>query len=154
MRNLMVGFLVLAGLSTPAFAQLTHETRVNVPFAFHVGDTQLPAGEYSINRLTDTGQVIGFRSLDFTGWSLWSKVPAANILVTNKSVYKNGMQTGLPSKVVFNKYGQDRYFVAEVWQPTGAVELNKSRRERELITSKIVASITPEIVTIAARLVP
>ena len=37
--------LVIWVASTFASPQITNEIKVNVPFTFHVGNTQLPAGE-------------------------------------------------------------------------------------------------------------
>jgi hypothetical protein len=149
MRNLIVGLLCLAGLSSSAFAQFMTGLVVDVPFAFNVGDAQLPAGEYRISRVTDVGHVIGFRPAAVAGFTLRTILPGANSIVAINSTYVG--RTPVPSRVVFNKYGEDRYFVASVWHPGGSVQLPKSRKERELITSRITASVAPQVVTIAAR---
>jgi hypothetical protein len=108
----------------------------------------LPAGEYRIVRLNDAGTVIGFRSME-VNWH--HKAPGANTLVINELI--NLSREPFPSKLIFNKYGQDRYFLAEVQWDYALAEVKKSRRERELITSKVIASRTPERITIAAALV-
>ena len=150
MRNLIVGLLCMAGMSSPAFGQLMTDLIVDVPFAFNVGDAQLPAGEYRISRQADVAHIIAFRSATVTGFTLRHRLAGANSLVVINSTYAD-RRTPVTSQVVFNKYGQDRYFVAAVWHPGGTVQLPKSRKEREVITSTITASIPPQVVTIAAR---
>jgi hypothetical protein len=60
-----------------------------------------------------------------------------------------GTKDAATARLVFNKYG-DRHFLAEVWYPNFTRTLMKSRSERALVTSKLVAS-GPERVIVLAR---
>ena len=50
--------------------------------------------------------------------------------------------------MVFNKYG-DRYFLAEVAYPTMTRTIAKSRSEKELVTSKLIAAMKERVVILA-----
>src|SRR5260370_26908410 len=57
--------LVIGVASSFASAQITDEIKVNVPFLFYVGNTQLPAGEYRIKaNVTDNPDLLEMRSAD------------------------------------------------------------------------------------------
>jgi len=117
-RSLSVALLAAAS----AFAQGTQRLTVQVPFGFHVGNSILPAGEYTV--YTDTPNVLRLRSDD-------SK---STVMILTHGVEKlNGPSQG---QLVFNKYG-DEYFLSQVWKPginTGS-ELHKTRREFESAAS-------------------
>ena len=83
--------------STGAFAQQPG-MKANIPFDFTVGNTWLPAGEYTISSPLQT--VIAVRNSDNT---------SAATVVSNHSNY----EAGKGSKLVFLKYG-DRYFLHRV----------------------------------------
>src|SRR5258706_10765584 len=112
------GVALLAAVSV--FAQGSQKLIVQVPFGFHVGNSMLPAGQYTVD--TDVAQhVLRLRSDD-------SK---SSVMILTNSVQKfNAPDQG---KLVFNKYG-DEYFLSQVWKPgdnTGS-ELRKTQREVEV----------------------
>lgn len=68
-RMFVFGILlaVIAGFfaSTAAPAQTRRLARVEIPFAFMIGDEELPAGQYDVTDLTSTGgATVAFRHLD------------------------------------------------------------------------------------------
>ena len=124
-------FLVLAVVASaaPARAQLSDAsfiqagpTRVAIPFAFSVGDTNLPAGTYVIMPVSQTSSALLIRSLD--GKSK-AAVQAGGTLGRGRA--------SMPGKLVFHRY-DDAYFLAEVWaasSPTGR-EVTMAKGEQML----------------------
>jgi hypothetical protein len=86
--------LALWVASSFASPQIQNQIKVNVPFTFYVGNTQLPAGEYTIRRVSDaTPDVLELRSTD----------GRMAVLVLGRPI----QSTSTPSKteLVFKKYG-------------------------------------------------
>ena len=128
---LTLGVIVLFG-STDVRAQRLDVTRINVPFAFTVGEQQLPNGDYLIHRLSPHApNVLRIMSKDGE--------LEASIHVT-MPVYEN--QHPGPGRLVFNKYGND-LFLSQLWLTgmTTGREFRVSGAERE------VAINTPRVQT-------
>jgi hypothetical protein len=115
---LALSLLIAAGTHL-ASAQIQGEIRVNVPFPFYVGNTQLPAGRYLIRRVeANNPAVLEIRSED-------GKVA---VLITGR----DAQATSTPTKteLVFKKYG-DVSILSQIFQagtPLG-VELPKLLQE-------------------------
>lgn len=110
----------IAVLAFGSFAQ-AQTIKVDVPFDFSVGSmAKLPAGEYIVDTHSTTG-IISLRSAEGKG--------GTHILSTAVSAKK----ATEGARLVFNKYGADRYFLAQVWEPGSSTgrEIQKSRRELE-----------------------
>jgi hypothetical protein len=124
---------------------------VDVPFAFQFGNSALPEGEYDISRLGMSTAAVQFRS---------ATLPPGNIFTRSGPSAVYPIMTVEPLlrwdearvSVVFNKYGEDRYFVSEIWAPDSHIVFRKSSQERELITSRLVTANRPQTVTVVARL--
>lgn len=124
-RTLMMFGLVMAMFVMVGSAQaqsLSNKMRINIPFEFSVGDSRLPAGEYSIGRaLPSSGDTVLLISN--------VKHPDSVFPLTNSA------QSFLPKDadtLMFHRYG-DQYFLFQVW-PKGATYgrvMVKSRSERE-----------------------
>ena len=115
-RNISVALFAAATL----FAQGSQTLTVQVPFGFHVGNSVLPAGGYTVYT-EGPSHILRLRSDD-------SK---SSVMIQSMGVEK----LNAPSKgmLVFNKYG-DEYFLSQIWKAgnnTGC-ELRKSRREIEV----------------------
>jgi hypothetical protein len=115
-RNLSVALFAAATL----LAQGSQTLTVQVPFGFHVGNSVLPAGGYTVYTEGPT-QILRLRSDD-------SK---SSVMIQTNRVEK----LSAPGKgmLVFNKYG-DEYFLSQVWKAgdnTGR-ELQKTKREFEV----------------------
>ena len=100
---------------------------VNIPFDFVAGNTQLPAGEYTVKVSAHTHSLILVSRKDST---------ASAFINTNAAV------SSMPqpeSKLIFNRYG-NRYFLSQVWSEGNSQgrQLLKSTREKEIaLTAKI-----------------
>jgi hypothetical protein len=98
-----IGLLTIASLATciGAIAQQP-ALKANIPFGFTIGDTWMPAGEYTIS--SPLRQVVQVRSADL-----------AKIATIVSSQSFNESSSG--SKLVFDKYG-DQYFLRHVLCPS------------------------------------
>src|SRR5258705_13572224 len=96
-RNFGVALLGAASL----FAQGSQKLIVEVPFAFHVGNSMLPAGEYTVDR---DANILRLRSDD----------AKSSVMIHTNGVQKLNAPT--QGQLVFNKYG-DEYFLSQVWNP-------------------------------------
>ena len=118
-RNIGVALLA----ATSIFPQGSQRLTVQVPFGFHVGNSILPAGGYSVD--TDAApNILRLRSDD-------SK---SSVMIQTNSVEK--AKAPNHGMLVFNRYG-DEYFLSQVWKPginTGN-ELRKVRRDLEVASN-------------------
>ena len=78
--------------------------KVNVPFAFEVGKTQLPAGQYVITRINADMLLVRGDS-------------AHALVMVNHEEASGPTQRG---KIVFVRYGE-KYFMHELWSPGSTV---------------------------------
>lgn len=141
-RLIMTACVAVGLLAVPMWAEEARKMTADVPFAFHVGDVWMPAGEYKLGTLQQ-GVVI-VRSTDAIDTS---------IVLTHRSSYQKPKEEAY---LVFNKYEGERYFLAQVWSPgeDHGLQIMKSRRERELVTSVLRSEARPpEQVIVLARLV-
>jgi hypothetical protein len=114
-RNVGVALLVAASM----YAQGSQMT-VQVPFAFHVGASMLPSGEYKVDTSV-TPSVVSLRSFE----------AKSSVMIQTNAVQT--FATSSQGKLIFHKYG-DEYFLSQIWKPgenTGR-ELPKSQREIEV----------------------
>ncbi len=101
--------------------------KVDIPFAFQVGATKMPAGLYSVSRFNTNGTLL-IRSAD------------DNVLMLTKG-FSVGSPRGNAPKLVFNRYG-NRYFVKTIVLADGsATELPKSKVEAEYEASSAAARV-------------
>jgi len=129
MKNVTTKLLqvaALAGLTmTFGWAGAPNAVKADIPFAFNVGKTSLPAGEYTL--ASNPGSRIIYVQ-DASGATRVSFMPMAG----------NASVSGDASKLVFRVYGT-KHYLGGVWNAasrTGAMLL-KSAGEREMeITSK------------------
>jgi hypothetical protein len=122
-------------------AQSSGKLEVNIPFEFQIGSRTLPAGDYSIKRLTQNSVLV--RSAD-------GKRSA--IAQTPKTITAN--EKGKQEKLVFNQYG-DQYFLSQVWMVRGGDgrELYKSDAENQAAREQTIANggAKSQKVEVAAR---
>ena len=121
--NISLAIILLTGaLAAAAQAQTSSAQRVvaNIPFAFNVGQTQLPAGKYTITVLNPSSdrRVLQVRNAD----------GRSSAIVQTTSVLGNAADN---AKIVFHRYG-DRYFFARAQMDGEATGLAavKSKAER------------------------
>jgi hypothetical protein len=114
-----IGFSAVLG-SSLMLAQPKPTGKADIPFAFHVRDSVLPAGTYTVQELSPGGMLQIWNNN--TGKSIFTLAPP------NRSG-----NTEQP-KLVFHKYG-DRYFLSELWL-AGAVDcVSMGKLEREVRNS-------------------
>src|ERR1044071_8353161 len=94
--GIFVGFGVVS-----VHAQAPSKVEVNIPFEFSAGKTTLPAGVYSIKRMS--GNNVTLRSEDGKSSVI------LNAPVTNISTDPNAME-----RIVFEKYG-DQFALTQIW---------------------------------------
>ncbi|HEV2732903.1 MAG TPA: hypothetical protein VGV15_22970 [Terriglobales bacterium] len=93
--------LILALSAVPGHAQDEAKIKATIPFNFVVGNKELKAGNYVIQRLQDSGALL-FRSEDGNDRQI---------------VFAVGMesnQTGNHERLLFHHDG-DQYFLSQVW---------------------------------------
>jgi len=121
----MLSFLlVLAAVSVNAQRKSDNSIAVNIPFDFTIGQTKLPAGNYTLRRiaLTSSYDRLVIQSADGRGDNH-----------TGMTRPNRTSQVQKQSKLIFNRYG-DQYFLSQVWtagSDTGR-DLFQSRNERNL----------------------
>lgn len=110
----------VASTPTAAFAQIATDVKADIPFAFQVGSTVLPAGTYTFIRQNEDIMLL-------RGSGSHSTVLAMVLPETGSKAPKVGT-------IVFNKYG-DRYFLHKVSSAasTTAWDCTTSNQEKALI---------------------
>ena len=121
----MLSFLlVLAAVSVNAQRLSDNSIAINIPFDFAVGQTKLPAGNYTLSRiaLPSSYDRIVIQTADGRG--------DTRTVMTGPN---RTSEVQKQSSLVFNRYG-DQYFLSQVWMAgsdTGH-DLFQSRNERNL----------------------
>ena len=113
-------FLVFAVASV--HAQAPSKVEINIPFEFSAGRTTMPAGVYTIKRLS--GENVTLRSAD------GKSTVILNAPVTNNSTDPNAVE-----RLVFDRYG-DQYALSQIWLAANTgrqVWTNKKGRKAERI---------------------
>jgi hypothetical protein len=151
MRNLSKLFMALClltvggGVVANAQVDSVPQIEVNVPFAFVVGDTSLPAGKYQIKTLDDTANdVLEIRSAD----------SRTAVIFNTADAQTRRDQIESKTELIFDKV-QGQYFLSQIWvagTSTGN-ELTKSRMEKRL-TDGGSQSEKHSVVAIMKRLKP
>jgi len=120
----VIASLVLMGtfaINAQAQSRSRQELRVNVPFAFNVGNTSLPAGEYRVSIVNPTSDrsVLQVAGADGT-----------KIMVLTNDVKGESKAN---ARLAFRHYG-NQYFLAQVWmaaEPLG-LATRHSKIEKQL----------------------
>ena len=124
-------------------AQSRSRITAHIPFAFQIGDKTLPAGDYSVKRLSQSALLI--ESAD----GETRTIAQAQRSVQDKTGAKQSTE-----KLVFRQYGE-QYFLAQVWMIRGGTgrELNMTNAERNAASElKLVrGGAKPQTVEIAVR---
>jgi hypothetical protein len=134
MKTLLFAILAVSSLS---YAQ-SDSQRFNIPFAFHVGDRLMAAGEYSVGA---TGSGV-----------LMVRSNGAGADVAMALANRTGSGGPVLATLIFNKFGNN-YFLREAYSGNGSVgfELNKSHLEREVVKSSVIAEREEEKVRLLAK---
>ena len=115
--SILVGVLAAGAQAQTSSAQ---KVVANIPFTFNVGQTELPAGKYTITVVNPSSdrRVLQIRNAD----------GRLSAMIQTTSVLRN---TAGDTKLVFHRYG-DRYFFAQAQMAGDATSLAavKSKAER------------------------
>lgn len=133
LMTLIVAFTVAVPV---VHAQTQTIMTANVPFAFSVGDHQLPAGAYAVREM-DRATLIEAKDGP-------EKVLGIYLYA--------GPSKADETKLVFDKVG-DHYFLAQIWTSARGqgLELPQSKLEKELRASNTEATGGAETVIVALR---
>jgi hypothetical protein len=128
--SLTIAIMVFGALmATAAQAQSSgpRTMRARIPFAFHVGSKELPAGEYNITVLNPSSDhaVLQIRSLDGRTSAIVNTFDAAAKVIQN-------------SKLAFHRYGQT-YFFAEAQAVGESTTLTAMKSNAERIEAAAAA---------------
>ena len=115
-----------------------NQMKASIPFKFIVGQTQMPAGDYTISFVNGASgaTTMLIKSADDHASKMVQMLP-----VEAREIRESG-------KLVFNRYGQ-QYFLSQIWSPADqtGLELAPSRAERAL--EREIAQTERERVTLA-----
>lgn len=118
--------LLTVGGGVVANAQIDTFTTIqaNVPFAFAVGNTKLPAGKYEIKRFDDDVPNL---------LELISANGHTRVVFETENAETRADQAASKTELVFDKVG-DQYFLARIWVAgsLSGIEMPKSRMEKRL----------------------
>jgi len=129
-----LSFLVLPVFALTIFAgkasaQIDGDLDADIPFQFHVGTRELPAGKYRVHVLDEASQrVMEITSVDGSTSALFQVEDSdANVAPAK-------------SELIFNKYG-DNYFLLKLYEEgnPGGTELIESGYEKRLSKGSVVA---------------
>lgn len=135
--------LLLAHAVVSVQAQSRSRVTAHIPFAFQIGDKTLPAGDYSVKRLSSNSLLVRSEDGDV---SILAHAP--------RSVQHSNDAKPSTEKLVFRRYG-DQYFLAQVWMTRDNMgrELNMTGAERRVAADFKVAQngAQPRLIEISAR---
>ena len=138
MKRTMFGaltILVLALVINIPVVNAQSKTRADVPFAFTVSRTSLPAGTYTISEVS--------------GGDMQVRNIQTNATVFVIAQREESLKQQNP-RLVFHKYGE-RYFLAEAWSGSGTgIEFPAGKLEQEL-RATVEDTSAPQEVMVAMR---
>ena len=121
--SLLAAMLLVTSVASTQGQSLAYRIKANIPFDFSVGEKKLPAGTYSVSRVSQNS---GDTVIAITGDDGRSKA----IRLSNSAQRLHARDR---ATLVFHHYG-DQYFLFQVW-PAGATtgrQFPKSRSELEI----------------------
>jgi len=134
MKRNLIGTVSLVALSllinSGAYAQTA--ARADVPFAFNIGTTHLPAGAYKIKRA------------DFdTNFIMVSNVNTGDTVL---SLFQRETPSHVSQKLIFHHRG-NQYFLAEVWGSEGnsGMAMPATKAEQQVEVARAPATPNVEI---------
>ena len=132
----LMTLIMAATIAVPAVNAQQTILRCNVPFAFNIGDKQLPAGTYVVREMDRVTQI-------------QSKDGENSVL----GIYNYaGPSKADETKLVFDKVG-DHYFLTQIWTSARdeGLSVPESKQEKELRASNSGPQGGVETVIVALR---
>jgi hypothetical protein len=135
-----VALLAAAIAAGQCYAEQYLSLKGNIPCAFQVGNKTMPAGEYSIQRVSDgDGRIQLIRRTDSSASAMAPTLPVDA---------KDGKSEPV---LVFHKYGNS-YFLSEIWTgESQGRQLFKSEREKELVREETRTEVTLSLQALPGR---
>jgi hypothetical protein len=137
----MIAMLVLiGGMAVAAQAQTGSRTQLvaRIPFDFHVGNKNMPAGDYTVRQVNP--------SSDRAVLQLSNRNGETTVMIQMNPVIARGKET---ASLTFNRYGS-QYFFAQAWMPgNDGLAADKSNAERG--AQKEMAGMKARTETVALR---
>ena len=128
--RLVTAFAALATVAivAPARAQEDVHLIARVPFAFTVGEANLPSDTYRLSRMNGHRELLMLRG-DQTG---------ALVRINEVSLPR----ADRPTSLVFHRYGS-QYFLREIrWEDTARLDLPETKGERKAVESRVDRATT------------
>jgi hypothetical protein len=126
---LLLPVFALTIFAGKASAQIVGDLDADIPFQFHVGNKELPAGKYRIHVQDDSDlTVMEITSVDGSSFALFQVQESDANAAPAKS------------ELIFNKYGDD-YFLSKLFDegnPSGS-KVIESRYEKQISRGAVVA---------------
>ena len=132
MTKIIAATIALGLMAATAMAQ--SKVVAEIPFAFYVGDTQLPAGSYVIKAVNASASRISSESLSVA-------------FIPNQ--IRNPSQQPA-AKLAFNLYGSD-YFLSEIWAGDGSTGMAVQKSKREVELAKTIGPVPVETARVFRR---
>ena len=135
--------LLLALVVVSVEAQSERRITAHVPFAFQIGNKTLPAGDYSVKRVSQNALLVVSADGE---QSVITQAP--------RSIEGNVNAKPGAEKLVFRQYG-DQHFLAQVWMAKGSAgrALDMTKAERKVAEDFKLAQngAKPQLIEISAR---
>lgn len=140
MAKFLICLVCLMMMTIPVAAQFPLALVADVPFGFYAGDKWMPPGEYRFE-FANNRIMLGMNG----------KAPEAVLFGYNGSRVSGDAKP----VVVFNRYSEARIFLSNLVHPwlSSTLTVPKTKRERESVSSRVVAQVQPDTVTLVARVV-
>ena len=119
-------------------AQTSTKLVGDIPFDFHVGQTTLPSGQYTVKFGYPTAGVICIQSQD-----------GARSAMTQTISLTPGKQDGV-AKLVFNQYGTS-YFLSQAWNPSHSIARGVLKTKAEMEVARNARNPQATVVALEKR---
>jgi hypothetical protein len=136
---IVMAAIILAGSQLAASAQAAQSLSVNVPFDFVAGSRQLPAGRYTVRRVSFNSEA-----------ALRIESEDGRVRVTVLTNATRGASQR--ATLTFRQYG-DEHFLSGIWLPGASAgrELQESRHERTLRAEAAARRAAPKTIALVGR---
>lgn len=116
-------------------------SRATIPFPFHVGEAELTAGDYDV--------IVGRPHIGAI--TIRSCSTGEEFFTPNLSFDRQQDLFSPEAKLVFNQYGENEYFLSQIWDPSHPYSMKLVKSQHEVVTSKLTAALRADKVVVAMR---
>jgi len=121
MKQFSIAIALILGMACSSLHAQTVNMQANIPFAFWVGKTVMPAGPYELRYTSGVLRV----QQDNGGQAIATVLP----------ITEHGLKIPVNTALQFNRYG-DTYILTKIWSPElqGECTLPKTSQEKEILS--------------------